>query len=79
MAKFGTKDALFGYFWPRMPNSGIFGQEFKKNYCHIWNYHPQICLIGKFHEKTKMCDLSIFGLEFENNIVIFEISTLEIV
>ena len=26
-----------------------------------------------------MADLAIFGLEFENNIVIFEISTLEFV
>ena len=29
MPKFGTKNALFGYFWTR-----IF-----KNYCHIWNQH----------------------------------------
>ena len=29
--------------------------------------------------RTKMADLGIFGLEFENNIVIFEISTLEFV
>ena len=41
MPKFGTKNALFGCFWP------------------------------------KMSDLGIFGLEFENNTVIFEISTLE--
>ena len=29
--------------------------------------------------RTKMPDLCIFGLEFKNNIVIFEISTLEFV
>ena len=60
--KFATKKALFGYFWPTMPYLGIFEQEFKKNICHIGNYHPQICLIGNFHEKTKMCHLDIFGL-----------------
>ena len=32
--KFGTKNALFGYFW----------DEIWKNYCHnIWNQHPRIC------------------------------------
>ena len=60
--KFATKKALFGYFWPTMPYLCIFEQEFKKNICHIGNYHPQICLIGNFHEKTKMCHLDIFGL-----------------
>ena len=39
---------------PKMPYLGIFKQEFKKNYCQIWNQHPQICLFAKFHEKTKM-------------------------
>ena len=43
MPKFGTKNALFAYFWAK-----IF-----KNYCHIWNQHPQICLLAKFSEKTK--------------------------
>ena len=43
MPKFGTKNALFGYFWPKMLYLGNFGQEFKKKYCHIWNQHPQIC------------------------------------
>ena len=31
MPKFGTKNAWFGYFW-----TGIW-----KQYCHIWNQHPQ--------------------------------------
>ena len=42
--KNGTKNALFRHFWARI----------LKNYCHIWNTHPQICLIVKFHEKTKL-------------------------
>ena len=33
MPKFGTKNALFGFFQTR-----IF-----KNYCQIWNQHPQLC------------------------------------
>ena len=76
MPKFGTKNALFEYFWARI----------KKNYCHIWNQHPQMSLFAKFHEKTKMpkfgikmADLGVFGLEFENNIVIFQFSSLEFV
>ena len=42
--KFGIKNTLFGYFWARI----------SKNYCHIWNQLPQICLIVKFFRKTKM-------------------------
>ena len=44
MPKFGTKNAWFGYFW-----AGIW-----KQYYHIWNEHPRICLIAKFRGKTKM-------------------------
>ena len=33
MPKFGIKNALFGYFSARI----------LKNYCYIWNQHPQIC------------------------------------
>ena len=65
---------------------GIFGLAFENKYCHIWNQHPRICLIAKFCEKpkipkfgTKNAYLSISGLQCENNIVIFEISTLEFV
>ena len=25
-----------------------------KNYCHIWNQHPQTCQIAKFREEFKM-------------------------
>ena len=28
MAKFGSKNDLFAYFWPKMPYLCIFGQEF---------------------------------------------------
>ena len=67
---------------PKMPYLGIFdqkcltwvflGMNLKKNYCHIWNQHPQMCLFAKFHKKTKKClnvgpkvpYLGIFGQEF---------------
>ena len=39
-----TKNPWFGYFW-----AGIW-----KEYCRISNQHPQIFLIAKFQEKTKM-------------------------
>ena len=54
MPKFGTKNVLLGYFWQKIPYLGIFWQEFKKDYCHIWNQHPQICQFAKFHEKTEI-------------------------
>ena len=74
MPKFGSKNALFGYFWTRI----------WKHYCHIWNVHTRICLGEKFRKKTrmpkfgtKMPYLGTFGLEFEKAIVISDISTLE--
>ena len=63
--QFGIKNTLFRYFWAKI---------FKK-YCHIWNQHPQICLIGNFCEKQnclnlgpKMPYLGIFELELEKTI-----------
>ena len=40
--KFGIKNPLFGYFWPKMLYLGMFRREFLKCYCHIWNQHPQV-------------------------------------
>ena len=67
-----------------MKDFGILGLEFEKNYSHIWNQRPRICLITKFGGKTKilkfgtkMHDLGIFEQEVEKYILIFEISTLE--
>ena len=42
--RFGTKNAWLGYF----------GTGSWKLYCHIWNQHPQICLIAKFCEIIKI-------------------------
>ena len=72
--KFGSKNALFGYFWAKI----------LKNCYHIWNQHLRICLVAAFYKKTKipkfgtknavfgyfwpkMFYLDIFQLEFENN------------
>ena len=44
MPKFGTKNAWFMCFW-----AGIW-----KQYCHIWNQHPRICLISKFRGKNAL-------------------------
>ena len=46
---FLTKKVLFGYFWVRISK-----KKQQKNYCHVWNRHPPICLIAKFYGKTKM-------------------------
>ena len=45
---FGTKYALFQYFWNKI----------LKNCCHIWNQHLHICLTAKFYEKTKIPKLA---------------------
>ena len=70
MPKFGTKNALFGYFWSRI----------LKHYCHILNQQPQIYLFSKFNQKSKMLKLPTknvcFGY-FERNIVILEINTIK--
>ena len=41
MAKYGTKNALFGYCWAII----------LKRFCPIVNQHPQICEISKFHKQ----------------------------
>ena len=55
------KNPLFGYFWTRT----------LKNYCHIWNQYPGICLIAKFCEEikkakfgTKRCLIWVFLTKF---------------
>ena len=47
--KLGTKNVWFGYFL-----DGIW-----KKYCHIWNQHPRICLIAKYHKIMKMPEFGI--------------------
>ena len=54
MPKCGTKNALLGIFDQECLIWVFLGKNFKWNYCCIWILHPQICLFGKFHEKTKL-------------------------
>ena len=40
-----------------MPYLGIFGLEFSKNYCHIWNQHLLICLNAEFPEWNNLVNV----------------------
>ena len=53
MPKFGTKNASFGYFLPKMSCLGSFWLGFWKSYCHICIKHLWICLNAKLGEQTK--------------------------
>ena len=74
MPKLGIKNAVFGYFWARILEKLL---SYLKS-------APSILSIRKISRRKKKClnsgtkmpDLGIFRLEHENNVVIFEISTL---
>ena len=73
MSKFGTKNALFGYFWARISKKLL--PYLKSAPSNLSNYKisrkKQKCLnLG-----PKMPFWGIFGLEFQKTILIFEIST----
>ena len=62
----------------------VFWAGIWKYYCHNSNYRLRVCLISKFGAKIKILNLglktpyfAIFGLEFENNIIIFDINALD--
>ena len=71
--KFGTKNSCFGYF-----GTWIWKEIVIFEISTLW-----ICLIAKFWLKkslnlgTNILDLGISGQKFENNIVIFEVSTIK--
>ena len=52
--KFGTKIALFGYFWATI----------LKNYFYIWNQHPRICQTLRFRVKIKMLKFGTKNTQF---------------
>ena len=72
---FLTKNTVFRYLWIRI----------KKKLLSYLKSAPSNLSTSKFSRKkqkyltlrSKMPDLYIFGLEFEHNIVIFEINTLD--
>ena len=55
LPKFGTKNAISGYFWGKI----------LKSYSHIGNQHPESCLNANCRKKTKMpkfgCQSHLFG------------------
>ena len=72
MPKFGTKNAILGYFSPKMLYFGIVEQEFQKK---LFSYLKSASLklsIGKISQKKQKClnmgpkipYLGIFGVEF---------------
>ena len=74
--KFGTKNALFQYFWARIFKKLVVMFEIStlKFLSILQNFaKKQLCL----NLAPKMLHLGIFGIVFKKNIVIFEISTLE--
>ena len=74
MPKFGTKSALFGYFWARIRKkllSYLKSAPSNLSNCKILQKCPNLGL--------KRSYLGTFWLEFGKTIVIFEISTLEFV
>ena len=96
MPKFETKNALLGYFLPKMPYVGNFdqkyliwvflGENFKKTIAIFEISTLKFVYLQNFTKKQKclnlvpkMPDLCNFGLEFGDNGVIFEISTLEFI
>ena len=55
-----------------------------KNYCHIYNQRPSICVIAKFRAKTRIPKFGTkkvlfgsFGQQFRKTIVLFATSALE--
>ena len=86
MPKFGTKNALVGYF----------GVKIFKSYCHVWNQYLRISVIPKSVKKQKCLNLGpkmpylgifdpkcliwvFLDKKFRKTIVIFEISSLKFV
>ena len=71
---------------PKMPYLGVLSKIFKKVLSCLKSASWSLSKLQKFAKKQKCLNLrpkmpylGIFGLDFENNIFIFEISTLELV
>ena len=70
-----------------MSSLDIFGQEFKKKPIAIFEINTlKFAYLQNFTKKQKCLnfvqkipDMGVFGLEFRNDIVVFEISTLQFV
>ena len=73
MRKFGTKNALFGYFWSRIFEI-MFEISSRKSTLKILRQKQKCLNLG-----PKMLYMGIFGQEFQKTSVIFEISNLNFV
>ena len=63
MPKFGTKNALFGFFWARIKKNIVRCKISTIKFVYFQNFmRKQKCL----NLEPKMPDLCTFGLEFEN-------------
>ena len=52
---FSRKDKKYLIFEQKKTCLGILELEPLKNYCHIWNQQPWICLFPKFCKKPQKC------------------------
>ena len=77
MPKFGTKNAWYGYFCSRIPKKLLSYLKSAPSNLSFAKCHKK-AIMHKFATKNVWL-LSIFGLQFGNNIVILEITTLEFV
>ena len=68
-----------------MPDLGILGLQFNKNYYQIFNQHSRICENIRFYPKRKnysqdqKCSIWVFGLECWKTTVIFVINALQFI
>ena len=74
---FLTNNALFGYFWARIIKETVVKFEISTlKFVYLQNFTKKQKYLNLV---PKIPDFGIFRLEFEDNIVILEISTLEFV
>ena len=74
MPKFGTKNALSGYFGKIFRKTIVIFEISTLKFAYLQNFTKKQNFLNL---RPKMPDLGILGLEFENNSAIFEISTLD--
>ena len=46
--------------WPKMPYLVYFWARILKNYCHVWNQHPRICLKRVFKSCSEFWYRALF-------------------
>ena len=64
MPKFGTKNVLFGYFWPKISSLDIFGARFFERLLPYLKSTPSNLDICKISRKTKMSKFGTKNVSF---------------